>query len=293
MSSLIFILLVAVTVIYITHQKKMKVREIQSHVGIEHSFLIKTKTLKLITDKVKSQAEYSNKSLYRITLFAFVFMIPGGVIGIFFRNMQLGLILSILLGLIPFVSLFLAERKKQKIILREIVPLITTIDWEYQNNKNTSKALNLAKKNCPDIILDPYERMLKKIGAGMQISKALRDLGIETRCSVFLSMSGIFAAQETRNDTSAFQASLKELLKSIVKTNNRLSDVDANLNKKRIFLIILLATNVIIFFLSFRLMKDPIAFFSSQQGSNALIIGFLVMLIPFVIYFMSAIRRRF
>lgn len=289
----ILILGVVVAVVTILIQRMKLAKEKQEYVGVSKaSVLEKYPVIKEFYNKVKRQAEYTDKSLNRVTTYSLVLMIPGGVIGVIFKNMELGLLLSLSFSTLPFVHLFLLERKKQKIILKETVPFLTKLDWAYANHHSVRKALNTAQESCPSLVKAEYEEALKKISNGALPSETIRELGERTRSPIFLILSGTLAAQEERNDIEAFRESLNELQNSVVKSNNRLSKIDSNLNKKKVFLLVLGGLCVLFIFMTSKLVNDPIEYFSNQ-GSTAFLIGSILMLVPFSLYLLSALRRRF
>lgn len=278
-------------VFFIRYREK---REKQKMVGIEQdSRFDRLPFLQKVKKRAEEQAKYTEKSLHRVTFVSLAFLIPGGSIGVFLNNMELGLLLSAGLATIPFLYLLLLERKKQKIILKETVPLLTTLDWVYESNKSIAESLTAAKGSCPPIIKSQYDQMLIRIDSGTKPSVAINQLGDETRSPIFKFLAGIIKAQENRNDSAAFREALQELQKNVVKTNNRLAKVDSNLGKKKVFLLLMLVVSVILFWISFGMMDNPMAYFKSSEGANMLFIGTITMFIPFVIFMMSAMRRRF
>ncbi len=286
-----FIISFGMLIMFLRYREK---KEKQAFVGMyEDAKFKRLPFFHKLTNKVKDQAAYTEKSLHRVSLISFLLLIPGGSVGILFQNMELSFLLSIGLAAIPFLYLFLLERKKQKIILKETVPLLTTIDWVYESNKSIPQALNAAVNSCPPIIKNQYKQMLLRINSGTAPSTAIKQLGDETRSPVFKFLGGIIKAQENRNDNEAFREALQELQKNVVKTNNRLAKVDSNLGKKRVFLLLMLVVSFILFWISFGMMENPMGYFKSPEGANMLFIGTITMFIPFVIYMMSAVRRRF
>ncbi len=242
---------------------------------------------------VMNKAEYTESSLYKLTLFSLLLMIPGSMLGIFFRNMQLGLLLSVVFAALPYIYLLLLERKKQKLILKEVVPFLTSLDWSYESHSfSIADALEQAEEACPFLIRKEYGQMLQKIHAAMKPSIAMKEFAEQTNSNIFKVLSGILATQEQRNDAKAFRNSLKELMRHVVKTNNRIAKVDTTLKKKNFFLLSLLGTSIVIFGMSFTLMKNPLTYFR-ESGASAMIIGVLALLLPLFIYFMSVVRRRF
>lgn len=258
-------------------------RQIQGHPIFEH-------TIK----RVKRQVEYTNSNLHKLTLFSFLFMIPGGVLGVMFKNMELGLLLSILFGVLPYIYMFILERRKQKLILVDMVPYLTSLDWVYESHSySTSAALKHAEDSCPSVVRKFYAAMLQKIHVGVKPHLAMREFADLIRSNEFMILSGILIAQDQRNDPDSFRAAVRDLMRSVVKKNNRLSKVDSMLKKKQFFLIGLIATTTIIFWITFSMMNDAMGYFRSSEGAGKLVIGVIAMLIPAVIYLMSALRRRF
>lgn len=247
-----------------------------------------------IIKKVRNKAEYTDTSLLKMTLLALFLMIPGVAIGALFHNMELGLIVSSLLGALPYLFLFFLERKKQRLILKNMVPYLTTLEWEYESNSyDMSLTLSNAASNCPVVIKDDYNKMLQKIASGIKPSVAMKDLASVTRSTLFKVLAGILSAQETRNDPKSFKKAIKLLMKDIVKTNNRLSKVQSTLMKMQFFLYGLIAMTVVMYWMSFFIMKDPMGYFLSPKGASSLVIGAVAIVIPILIFLMSALRRRF
>lgn len=273
-----------------------ELRKRQEMIGIQKggSWLQRFGVTNTWTNRIQKQVEYTDSNLYKLTLFALLLMIPGGIAGIYFRNSELGFLLSILMAAFPFVFLVIIERRKQQMILRDSVQFLTSLDWTYESQSYSIRdTLQQIESSCPPLVKKEYQIMLNRIHASQSPSEAMMAFAEETRSTIFKVLAGILAAQEKRNNPQSLREAVKALMNDVVATNNRLSRVTQNLKKKQFWLIGLVFVNISMYVMSFQVMENPLAYFRSTDGAMALVVGTVALFIPIFIYMMSALRRRF
>ena len=252
----------------------------------DKSFISKFKKL------AEKKAEYTDTKLHTLTSLAL--MIPGAIAGVVLENTEVGLIISVVFALIPFLHLVWKEQKKQVLILQQAIPYLSRMEWSYTKNSfNIKETLIDIEPACPNVIKEEYKKMLAKINADMPAAKAMYEFAEATRSSIFKVLAGILAAQKERNDPKAFKEAIKKLISNIVKTNNRLQKVKSQLNKKGVTLAMAVGVTIAIYWLCFAILSDPMGYFRSAQGKSAMLVGCVALLIPVSIFAMSALRRRF
>jgi archaellum biogenesis protein FlaJ (TadC family) len=291
---MLFIAIFLISFVFTSRWRELQRR--QALVGIENkqSWIQRFAVVHLFTRQIQKQVEYTDTNLHKLTLFSFLLMIPGGVMGVYFRNTELGFLLSVLLAALPLIFLVVLERKKQQMILRDSVQFLTSLDWAYEGNSYSMRdTLQQIESSCPSLCRKEYQELLNRIHASKNPSEAMMIFAQETRSTLFKILAGILAAQEKRNNPKAFKEALKTLMNDLVATNNRVSRVSQSMKKKRFWLIGLVCINIAMYFMSFQIMDDPLAYFRSSQGAMALVVGTVALFIPIFIYMMSALRRRF
>lgn len=291
-----YVLMVAAVLFVIGYLfvRKSEVQEKRERVGLAKNEKTNETYVQKIKDFANSKAAYTDTNIHNLTLASLALMIPGAIAGILLKNTEVGLLLSIALSLIPFFHMMWKEQKKQILILQQIVPYLSRMDWSYTKNSfNITETLVDIKSACPSMIREDYQKMLKKINAKMPPYQAMYEFAEVTRCSIFKVLSGILAAQQQRNDPKAFKDALKKLINNIVKTNNRLQKVKNQLSKKGVMLAMAVGVTIGIYWMCFAILSDPIGYFRSAQGKTAMLVGCIALIIPVSIFAMSALRKRF
>lgn len=248
-----------------------------------------------IVKYIESQVEFSDKGNFpMIVTLILVMMVAGGIVGLFFQNMLIGLMASLALSAYPFMLLIKWEEAQRYRYLQASIPFVSQLSNTYQVKRDMRSAFQSLEGKVPTVFVESYEQsVVNRLDHNVDIHEVLTDWSEQLRSSWIRRLAQLSRVLERRQSHEDTVNRLLELQTQLQQEFNRVTSRRRENKRKKSLLMGGLFMVTIIGVMATRLIDHPYYYFASDPtGRFQLAIFSVLTLLPVSIYFYVTRRRE-